>query len=475
MPGEQLANGQLLAGRYRVGAIIGRGGMAEVYRGTDERLARPVALKVLRGHFALDPALRTRFEEEAKAVAKFSHPNVVGVYDAGEDGNIAFIVMELVPGETLADRIAREPLDEASVRRVGGELLDALAAAHARGVLHRDIKPANVLLTYDGVAKVADFGIAKAFHPSLSSDPTTMNVLGTPSYLAPERAQGKPATVRSDLWSVGVLLYESLTGQKPFEGDTSIAVSIAALEGHYQRVLERRPGTDPALAAVIDNALQADPTERFTSAAEMGRSLRLPTDDLTVALSPLASDSDITRQLGPSDHTMVLGAAGMAAAAGEGAALAGAGGPSAYGADSSDGSFAGPGSRHRSGLAIAAIAVAIVLVLGIGTLLLVANLRSKTPAPPHNSTTTTTKPKSKTTTTTTTTLSTTSTTLAPSSTTTTAPSNSTTTTVATTTTTTLPPTTTSSTAVSAGSFRSTGTRWDVARTVRNLNRELYFP
>src|SRR5487761_1647113 len=149
----QLQIGQLVAERYVVEELIGRGGMAEVYRARDERLARPVALKVLRGHYARDPGLRTRFEEEAKAAAMVSHPNVIGVYDAGEDGGQAFIVMELVTGETLSDRIERGPLELENARQVGVDVLDALAAAHARGVLHRDIRPANVLLTDGGDAK----------------------------------------------------------------------------------------------------------------------------------------------------------------------------------------------------------------------------------------------------------------------------------------------------------------------------------
>jgi serine/threonine protein kinase len=442
MPAKELANGQVLAGRYRVEAIIGRGGMAEVYRGVDERLARPVALKVLRGHYANDPGLRTRFEEEARAVAMVSHPNVVGVYDAGEDGDTAFIVMELVPGETFADRIARGPLDENTVKRIGGEVLDALAAAHARGVLHRDIKPANVLLTDDGMAKVADFGIAKAFHPSPSrNEPTTMNVLGTPSYLAPERAQGKPATVESDLWSVGVLLYEGLTGEKPFEADTPIAVAIMALEGRYQPVLERRPGTDPALAGVIDRALQADPTKRFGSAAEMSRALRGPAADETVALTPLATDADATQVLRPPTPTMVLGGLGLAAggiAAGEQhSPTPPGGGPMTYGAAASDERFANDPPHHRNGLAIAAAVVAVLLVLGIGALLLNSALEPRTTVPPHiSSSTSTTKPKPSSTSSTTTSSTTTS------STTTTVPASSTTTTSPTTTTTTVPPTTT---------------------------------
>ncbi len=292
----RLAPGRVLVGRYVVAELIGRGGMAEVYRGRDQRLARPVALKILRAQFAHDPALRLRFEEEAKAAALVSHPNVVGVYDAGEDSDAtaglgangehhAFIVMELVVGESLADRIARGPLDSFEARRIGGQILEALSAAHARGVLHRDIKPANVLLTEDGTAKVADFGIAKAVHPSPDHDePTAMNiVLGTPGYLAPERAQGNPATVRSDLWSVGVLLYEAMSGVRPFLGDNSIAVTLAAQEGRYVPLLERRPDADPALASVIRRALDPDPANRFASAAEMERALRV-SDARTVPL-----------------------------------------------------------------------------------------------------------------------------------------------------------------------------------------------
>jgi serine/threonine protein kinase len=452
MTGEQLRSGQVLAGRYRVGAIVGQGGMAEVYGALDERLVRPVAVKVLRGQFADDPALRRRFEEEARAVAMVSHPNVVGVYDAGEDGNVAFIVMELVPGETLAERIARGPLDEAAVRRIGGEVLGALAAAHARGVLHRDIKPANVLLTEDATAKVADFGIAKALQPSPdSNDPTTVNVLGTPSYLAPERAQGQPATVRSDLWSVGVLLYECLTGKKPFEGPTSIAVAMAAMEGRYQPVLERRPGTDPALVAVIERAMQPDPAKRFSSAVEMAGSLRSRTAEETVAFPPLAYDPDATAVLGSPTPTMVLGELGpagsglVAASAGAAGGAAGAGGPTAYGANR-DESLAGDPPRHRNAAVLAA-AVVLVIVAGVGALLLTSALGHGTTVHPHVSeTTSTTKPKVVASGTTTT-LPASSTTVPASS--TTVPASSTTvpstTTPATSTTTTVPPTTSTTT------------------------------
>ena len=167
------------------------------------------------------------------------------------------------------------------------------------GVLHRDVKPENVLLTNEGVAKLADFGIAKAVEPSpLGGDETTLNaVLGTPSYLAPERLLGEPATVGADLWSVGVLLYESLTGRKPFSGPTPVAVAVAAQEGHYQTVLERKPGVDPAIAGVIDRALQPDPSKRFMSAAEMGRSLRRTPVDLTLDIRLAATGLHASRAL----------------------------------------------------------------------------------------------------------------------------------------------------------------------------------
>ena len=271
---RQLRAGQLLAGRYRIEDLIGQGGMAEVYRGRDERLARPVALKVLRPRFAHDPELRQRFEEEAKAAAHVSSPQVVAVYDAGEDGSKSFIVMELVAGETLHEIISRGPLSSPAARSIGAQVLAALSAAHAKGVLHRDIKPANILITSEGAVKVADFGIAKAIHPSPGSEQHTMDViLGTPSYLAPERAQGLPATVASDLWSVGVLLYESLTGAKPFQGENAVAVSLAASQGRYLPLTELRPDLDPNLAAVVSRALSPVPADRFTSADEMERAL----------------------------------------------------------------------------------------------------------------------------------------------------------------------------------------------------------
>ncbi|HEV8064237.1 MAG TPA: serine/threonine-protein kinase, partial [Acidimicrobiales bacterium] len=399
--------GQVLARRYRVEALIGRGGMAEVYRGFDDRLARPVALKVLKESYEGDQGVRRRFGEEARSAAMLSHPNVVGVYDAGDEGGRAFIVMELVPGDTLASRIASGSLDEAFVRRVGGEVLDALAAAHAHGLLHRDIKPANVLLTTEGVAKVADFGIAKALdRPADTEDSTAVSVvLGTPGYLAPERAQGNPASVASDIWSAGVLLYESLAGRKPFEGSSPVAVALAAIEGRYVPVTEFRPDVAPDLAAVIDKALQTDPAGRFASAEEMARYVRAPSQEGNAA--PALADPDATRMLAVPTRTMAiqqsLGPA--AAVAAGGGAIAGGD----FGGGSGEGPAFPPGRRRR----MPAVLVAALIVLVAATvalLIFAAAHKNSPPATTTSTTTTSTKPTTSSAPTTSTTTSTTSTT-----------------------------------------------------------------
>ena len=267
----------VLADRYRLGEVIGRGGMGDVYSALDLRLDREVAVKVLRPEMARQPDIRSRFETEALSAARLSHPNVVTVYDSGEDQGVPFIVMECLPGRTLATAMAAGPADQAWIRHVGLEVLAALGAAHAAGVIHRDVKPGNILLTDDGRAKVADFGIAKSLEPLGSSmtDPTTGHLmLGTPAYLAPERIEGKPATPASDLYSLGVVLYEALAGAKPFTGDTPIAVAMAAVHDVPEALVHRRPDIDPALAATVETAMQRDPTARFDTAEDMARSMR---------------------------------------------------------------------------------------------------------------------------------------------------------------------------------------------------------
>ena len=303
MPGaapHRLSTGTLLADRYEVGPLLGRGGMAEVYAGTDRRLHRPVAIKLLTPETAARADVRTRFEAEARAAASLSHPGAVAVYDTGEHDGFPYIVMERLPGETLADRIAAGTVGAAWLATIADEVLAALGAAHAAGLVHRDVKPANILLTADGRAKVADFGIAKSFEAAGGADLTgTGQLLGTPAYLAPERLDGAPASPRSDLWSLGVVLYEALTGAKPFTGDTALATARAVSSGAHRPLSEARPDLDPALAAAVERAMDSDPDRRFSSAAEMAAALRAPTAGSFAGAAP-------TVDLAPAGDTLVL-------------------------------------------------------------------------------------------------------------------------------------------------------------------------
>jgi serine/threonine-protein kinase len=238
-----------------------------------------VAVKTLLPDLAERPAIRRRFEGEARAAARLAHPNAVAVFDVGEEGGVPFLVMEQVIGPTLEQEMASGRLDAARVRRIGGELLAALAAAHAAGLVHRDVKPANVLMAPDGSAKVADFGIAKAVADEEATATqmdltTTGQVLGTVAYMAPERLAGRAATVQSDLYSVGVVLYEALTGARPFAASTPIAMVRAIDQASPAPLPERCPGLDPGLIAAVERAMAKNPEDRFASAAEMSAALQ---------------------------------------------------------------------------------------------------------------------------------------------------------------------------------------------------------
>ena len=284
--------------------------MAEVYEGRDTRLGRSVAVKILREQYAGDVARRRQLSAEARAAARLSHANVATVYDVGDDEGRPCIVMELVNGGTLAARLQDPPMGQEEAVGLITQVLAALDAAHRAGIVHRDIKPANILLTEDGNVKVTDFGIAKALEPaSAHVDLTaTGDVMGTPRYLAPERAAGDQATVASDLWAVGVVLYEALTGRPPFEADTAVGLAIAAERGDRVRPEVYRPDLSPALGAVVARALAPRPLDRFTSASEMAAVLSravtdpAPTAALRAALrgpgetfSELALSGDVGR------------------------------------------------------------------------------------------------------------------------------------------------------------------------------------
>jgi hypothetical protein len=278
----------ILAGRYELGPVLGRGGMATVRDATDRRLGRRVAVKILRPDLAEQPRARERFETEAHAAARLAHPNVVMVFDSGEDDGSPFLVMERLSGRTFADELAEAPVAVGRVCDIAGEILAALAAAHAAGIIHRDIKPANVLLTDDGHAKVSDFGIAKTLDDGDHTQ--TAEVLATPGYLAPERLAGQPASERSDLYSVGVLLYEALGRRRPFSGDTPLALMRAIERGDAEPLNGLRPELPPAVVAVVERSMRVDPAERFGSAAEMAAALDPSTGlDATVPIGAVAA------------------------------------------------------------------------------------------------------------------------------------------------------------------------------------------
>jgi serine/threonine protein kinase len=263
--------GELLAGRYELRGILGRGGMAEVRDGWDTRLNRPVAIKLLYAALNADPDVRRRFAHEAQSAAALGHPNIVAVHDYGEQDGRPFIVMERLPGQTLADQMARGPLDAARVRAVLIDVLSALTTAHAAGVLHRDLKPANILVSTSGdTVKVADFGIAK----SAATAPTaTGQIVGTMAYLSPARVAGAPASIADDLYAVGVMGYEALTGRRAFPQDNPAAVARAIMDAPPPPLAVARPDVDPALAGAIDHAMARNPRQRFPDAELMRAAL----------------------------------------------------------------------------------------------------------------------------------------------------------------------------------------------------------
>jgi eukaryotic-like serine/threonine-protein kinase len=262
----------VLGNRYRLGERIAVGGMGAVYRAVDETLGRQVAVKALRRELAADATFLERFRREARAAAGLSHPGVAGVYDYGELGGQPFIVMELVEGETLAERLAaggRLPWREAFA--VGEQVATALAAAHAHGLVHRDVKPANILLGRDGRAKVTDFGIAQAAQAATLT--RTGMVLGSANYVAPEQAKGGHVGPAADLYSLGCVLFEAVTGETPYRGGNAVAIATQHVSAPVPDPRERQPDLPPEAAALITRALQKHPAGRFPSGTAMAADL----------------------------------------------------------------------------------------------------------------------------------------------------------------------------------------------------------
>lgn len=263
--------------------------MAEVVEAHDRKLDRRVAVKLMRDGSA-DPRARERFVREAQHAARFSHPNVVGVYDVGDSDGQPFLVMELVEGKSLAEILAARkqlPVDESLA--ITDSLLAALDAAHAQGLVHRDVKPANVLVTRDGRVKLADFGIAKAAEAMTSGLTATGQVMGTPTYLSPEQVEGLEATAQTDLYATGVVLFEMLTGTPPFTAEHPLAVALAHRDTPPPRLDQVRPDLPVGLAGVVARSLDKDPTRRFASAREMRDALKTARNGAPSGIAPMAA------------------------------------------------------------------------------------------------------------------------------------------------------------------------------------------
>ncbi len=282
-----IASYRVLSNRYRIQDVIGEGAMAQVFRGTDLLLERPVAIKVLRPQYAADPEVVTRFEYEARAVAKLRHPNIVEVYDVGDDNGLRYIVEELIEGQSLRQIIdSQGPLPIQQAVDYARQMCLALQAAHRQGIVHRDVKPQNVLVTPEGTLKMVDFGIAKAL---AASSLTQQGIFwGSPAYTAPEQAKGEGTVPASDIYSLGVVLFEMLTGRLPFEADSPIAVVVAHMEKAPPRPSQFRASIPAWLDSLVLRALAKEPSQRFASADEFRAALSSGMEGSLAATSIMA-------------------------------------------------------------------------------------------------------------------------------------------------------------------------------------------
>ena len=270
---------RMLAGRYSIDELLGQGGMSTVYRGTDVKLGRQVAIKIMRANLADDEQFRSRFRQEAQSASRLAHPSVVRVLDAGDDliqsaagpQRLPFIVMEFVDGKNLRELVAEQQLTIAETCRVVDSVLTALEYSHRAGLVHRDIKPANIMITKSGQVKVMDFGIARIID---SLRTKTGMVLGTPSYMSPEQLLGKKVDGRTDLYSLGVMLYQMTCGQLPFVGQSMGQLMVRIANEACPDVRTVNPLAPEALAAVVERATRKEAAQRFQTGDEMARALR---------------------------------------------------------------------------------------------------------------------------------------------------------------------------------------------------------
>jgi serine/threonine-protein kinase len=320
-------SGTILNGRYELVEPIGDGGMATIWRARDARLGREVAVKLMRPEYGRDPDFVVRFRQEAQSAARLADPTIVAVFDAGESAEGPFIVMELVAGEDLASLLRRNgPLQPRQAARIAAEVAKALQAAHAQGIVHRDVKPGNILISRDGRVRVTDFGIARALAEAQLTLPGT--TLGSVHYFSPEQAQGEQATPASDIYSLGIVLFEMLTGRRPWEGDSAASVAMARIRTDAAAPSSLRPGIPPELDAIDLRALARDPAARYPSAASLAEALEAFLAGRAIpGMAPLVAGAAAAAAAGAAGATMAVPAGVQAAppvAASQGVPPAGA-------------------------------------------------------------------------------------------------------------------------------------------------------
>jgi beta-lactam-binding protein with PASTA domain/tRNA A-37 threonylcarbamoyl transferase component Bud32 len=355
---------RLLGGRYQVGATLGYGGMAEVHHGRDVRLGREVAIKVLRADLARDPSFQVRFRREAQAAAALNHPSIVAVYDTGDEtpgvgpnGHAPYIVMEYVDGRTLRDVLKVEGrLHPQRAMEIAADICAALDFSHRTGIVHRDIKPGNVMITKAGTIKVMDFGIARAVADNAATVTSTHAVIGTAQYLSPEQARGEKVDARSDVYSLGCLLYELVTGQPPFTGDSPVAVAYQHVRENAIPPSQVNPDVPATVDAIVMKALAKHPMNRYQTAGEMRTDLLRAMAGRPVQAEPVMSDAE---------RTTVLGGPATA----RGARL-----PSSYADTAAD------DRGNRRALAFVLLGLAVVAVFVVAALITMNLLKSPPPA-----------------------------------------------------------------------------------------------
>ena len=292
-----MKQGDVVHGRYLLEERLGKGGMGQVWRALDQRLQRTVAIKIMAPQFTEEPEFLVRFLREAQSIARISHPNVVSVLDFGEEGDSPLLVMEYVPGKSLGE-LTGEPMEPRRAVAVVAQAADAAGAAHAQGIVHRDIKPSNIVLSEDGRAKLVDFGIASL--KDVDRITQTGTTIGSPHYISPEQASGEKATPASDVYALGVVLFELLTGKKPFDAESVAGVAMAHIEQEPRPPSELVPGLDPKLDQIVLKAMSKQPSQRYADGRELAEALGPGSAARTTVVPAQAAAGSQTLVMAPS-------------------------------------------------------------------------------------------------------------------------------------------------------------------------------